>query len=433
MRMLWALSLRNLTVHWRRTLVLGGAIAAVSMVLVCWLGASQSLERRLVGTVAAVGGGHLEISGLHYPPSGRREYFIPDVPALEKVVRKALPELRGLTVRGQRLGSIVSSAGTRGAWIRGVDATNDPRLMGTLRAAEGSLDVLKDPGAVVIGSDLAKVLRLHLYDTVTLMGTTLQGELNSIDLEVRAIFEPQGGLTANQVYLAMASHSQLFGQEPTTSNALMLYFDSPEVAFGAEPRLRAALEQAGYAVVPEIPRQPHARDEIVHQRPWEGMKLNLTRWDDAIQSVRFPLDVVRAVGAGFSVVLMLFIVFGVLNNLWILIDERTVELGTLRALGMQRREVLVLIVLEVLSLSLFSVLVGVASAFGLAWGLSVVEVTLPASLQNFFLQRTVALEPDIFSVLFAGGGVCLVTTFFSIFPARRAGRIPPRVAMSALE
>ncbi len=51
-------------------------------------------------------------------------------------------------------------------------------------------------------------------------------------------------------------------------------------------------------------------------------------------------------------VLLVIIAVGIMNTLWIAIRERTREIGTLRAIGMQRARVLVMFLTEALMLSL---------------------------------------------------------------------------------
>ena len=51
-----------------------------------------------------------------------------------------------------------------------------------------------------------------------------------------------------------------------------------------------------------------------------------------------------------SCVLLVVIGVGIMNTLWIAIRERTREIGTLRAIGMQRRRVLLMFLIEALML-----------------------------------------------------------------------------------
>ena len=57
------------------------------------------------------------------------------------------------------------------------------------------------------------------------------------------------------------------------------------------------------------------------------------------------------------VILIAIIIIGIMNTMWIAIRERTREIGTLRAIGMHRREVLWMFLLESLMLGLFATVV----------------------------------------------------------------------------
>ena len=64
------------------------------------------------------------------------------------------------------------------------------------------------------------------------------------------------------------------------------------------------------------------------------------------------------------VILIAIIIIGIMNTMWIAIRERTREIGTLRAIGMQRREVLWMFLLESLMLGLFATVAGAGGGRG---------------------------------------------------------------------
>lgn len=97
------------------------------------------------------------------------------------------------------------------------------------------------------------------------------------------------------------------------------------------------------------------------------------------------------------------------------VTERTREIGVRKALGATRRAVLLQFLLEAMALCLVGGLLGIAFGFGAS--------ALLSSLANW--NTAVSPEAVLLAVLFSGS----VGLFFGIWPARRAARLDPIVAL----
>jgi putative ABC transport system permease protein len=108
---------------------------------------------------------------------------------------------------------------------------------------------------------------------------------------------------------------------------------------------------------------------------------------------------------------------GILAMMVISVRERTREIGIRRAVGARRRDILVQFILEATSLSLVGGLIG--SVVGIAGGLILARVT----------GWPTAISP--LAILLAMGVSMAVGVFFGAYPARRAARLDPIVALRA--
>lgn len=125
----------------------------------------------------------------------------------------------------------------------------------------------------------------------------------------------------------------------------------------------------------------------------------------------------------FSTVLILFfiILIGVVNSLRMAIRERSREIGTIRAIGMQRSDVRNTFLLETSFLALFASIAGVGLAFLVMWGLSQIPFTgqdnpMGMLLVNNRIKFTPAADAIVFFVFFIVG-IAMATAYF---PARAA-------------
>ena len=119
--------------------------------------------------------------------------------------------------------------------------------------------------------------------------------------------------------------------------------------------------------------------------------------------------------AGIAGVSLLVGGIGIMNIMLVSVTERTKEIGVRKALGATRRAVLLQFLLEATTLCTAGGLLGVAAAFG------------ASKLLAEFANWTMAIAPEAIgmAVLFAAA----VGIFFGLWPARRAARLDPIVAL----
>ncbi len=132
-----------------------------------------------------------------------------------------------------------------------------------------------------------------------------------------------------------------------------------------------------------------------------------------------------------AVLILFFIIqVGVVNTLRMTIRERTPEIGTMRAIGMQRNQVRNLFLLETLYLTTFASLVGIALAFAGMHALASLTFQtdgnpigmLLVSGHLHFLPKTT--DTLLYFLLILG-----ISTATAWFPARRAARLQPSDAL----
>ena len=139
------------------------------------------------------------------------------------------------------------------------------------------------------------------------------------------------------------------------------------------------------------------------------------------------LDVIKYVMLGFAGIAVLVGVFLIVNTFSMLIAQRTRELGLLRALGAERRQVRRSVLVEALLLGLAGSTLGLATGVGLAVGL----IRLMGVFgMNISAAEMVLRWPTPVAAYAVG---VLVTLVAAYLPARRAARVSPMAALSDVE
>ncbi|MFF9392142.1 ABC transporter permease [Streptomyces griseoluteus] len=139
------------------------------------------------------------------------------------------------------------------------------------------------------------------------------------------------------------------------------------------------------------------------------------------------LDVIKYVMLGFAGIAVLVGVFLIVNTFSMLIAQRTRELGLLRALGADRRQVRRSVLLEAMLLGVVGSTLGLAAGIGMAYGL--------IRLMSLFGMNLKATEMVIgwgtpVAAYVVGVGVTFVAAYL---PARRAATVSPMAALSDAE
>ncbi|MFC7216916.1 ABC transporter permease [Streptomyces polyrhachis] len=139
------------------------------------------------------------------------------------------------------------------------------------------------------------------------------------------------------------------------------------------------------------------------------------------------LRVIKYVMLGFAGVAVLVGIFLIVNTFSMLIAQRTRELGLLRALGADRRQVRRSVLTEAVLLGLVGSTLGLVAGLGLAAGLIELMGVLGMNLDA---AEMVVVWTTPLAAYLVGLGVTFVAAYL---PARRAARVSPMAALSDIE
>lgn len=146
-----------------------------------------------------------------------------------------------------------------------------------------------------------------------------------------------------------------------------------------------------------------------------------------VESLGGFLDVIKYVMLGFAGIAVLVGVFLIVNTFSMLIAQRTRELGLLRALGADRRQVRRSVLTEAMLLGVVGSTLGLATGIGLAAGLIALMNTLGMNIKSS--EMVVGWGTPVAAYV-VGVGVTFVAAYL---PARRAAGVSPMAALADAE
>jgi len=269
-------------------------------------------------------------------------------------------------------------------------------------------------------------------DAVTISAPTTRGTNNTVDVRVAAIAHSMGLLSTWNSFVPIETLRTLYqlNGDSTGVIQIMLQPGDLERIPAIASRLRLALDKAGYRVMEADPRAFWMKFQSVAREDWTGQKLDVTSWEDEISFMTWTLKALQGLSFVLIAILVAIIIIGIMNTMLIAIRERTREIGTLRAIGMHRREVLWMFLLESFMLGLMSTVTGALLGTAVAAGLNALHVPVPQGLQFFLMSPHLHLS--VHGSLIAGAivTITIVTCIAAFYPSLRAARLRPVVAMS---
>ena len=421
---------RNLTRHTLRNALLGAALAMVTGALVLLGALTDGIEHAMVQSATTLMTGHVNVGGFFKVTAGSAAPLVSDWPRVLEATRAEVPEIDYVAVRGRGWTKAVSESASMDLVLGGLDIGKEPGFRKVIIPVEGTLDDLAQPDTVLLFQGQADRLKVAVGDMLTLSAPTERGVNNTADVRVAVVAKNVGLLSSFQGFIQGETLRRLYGLNETTTGAIHLYLKEEAAAPVVAARLREKLAAAGWRVMEPDP-QPYWMKlfQTVPSADWTGQKLDVTTWKDELGQFTQFIFGIRAVTAIVLILVMAVVLVGILNTLAIAIRERTREIGTLRAIGMQRRKVLWLFVLETGLLGLGGSLAGAALASALAGALNAARIAVPEGIQLFLMQEHLSFLLTPGAILQRILAVAALATVASIFPAVRAARLRPVTAM----
>ena len=426
------IALLSLFEHKRRTLLLGAAIATVTALLILLNGLSAGIRQTLVETATTLSTGHLNVGGFFKVTAGRAGPVVTDYAKVLEVVKREVPELDFAVPRGRGWGKIISDSGSTQSGIGGIDIDQERDFKRVVQLTSGNFDELAKPNTILLFDSQVDKLKVKVGDAITISAQTPRGVANTIDCRVVAIAKDVGLLSKWNVFVSSDSLRSLYQLRPDVTGAIHLHLhrdaltNLPRLA----ARLRTSLEHAGYRLMDPDPRPFFMKFQQVAREDWTGQKLDVTTWEDELSFMMWTLKALDGLTLILMLILLGIVITGIMNTMWIAIRERTKEIGTLRAIGMQRRGVVRMFFFESLILGVFGGVCGVSVGLGLAARLNAAHIHVPLTVQIFLMSDTLHLSVLPSSMLGAMLLITVVTGLASLFPSLRAARLKPVDAMS---
>ncbi len=447
MRVLVHIALRNLFQARRRTALLGSAIALVSASLILLLSIAHGIEDSLVTSATTLSAGHVNVGGFYKTTATDAAPLITDKAKLRQIVMDNVPGVEGIIERHRGWGKVLSPFGTIQSGLQGVDISTEKRFLERIQLAkesdyvEGGRDEvvgdpskLAQPRTVMMFAANARKLGVRVGDEVTIQIELLGGATNTLDATLVAVARDVGMLSSFAVLLPTQDVLELYRIRPETTGALWVYLDDIDRAEAVRADLAKVFEAEGYRVMDHVAAPFFFKFDTVMGEDWTGQSIDLTTWEDEVSFLTWVLTAFNAVSWSLVTVLVGIIAVGIMNTLYTSVRERTREIGTMRAIGMTRWQVLGLVLLEAGLLGLGATALGTVAGAAIATGIDLLNLPVPIlAVQAILLADTLHLKVVPSNLVAGVVALSTFTALAALWPAWQAASMRPVSAMSHIE
>ena len=408
------LAWRNVWRHRRRTLITLTSIAVGFGLAVLFIGIGDGSHNSMIRNAINLGEGHITVQPRGYLQAPANHKYLSDGASLSE--KLDVLNVTGSVAARISLQVLASTASNSvGAALEGFSSHSDPRQnILKPQLIDGSWIETGDHRGIVIGDGMARKLKVKVGSKVVLMAGKQGGDSQAQLGRVRGIFDSRVDELDDFLILSDLQFAQYFlagegaviEQEPVTRFAVFL--DDPDTQEYWKLKIKSVVE-----------------NDLIVVLDWQEMMPQLVQFiiiDDAGNYI-------------FLLLILIMVVFGIVNTVLMSVLERTREFGLLRALGLGRQHLLLLVFCESLLLSVLAVIIGWIVGGGTHWWFSQHGIDFSALMTEGTAMMGTFMDPVVYTELSWDRVIQLTSIIFAatlasgIYPAIKAARVTPVEAL----
>jgi ABC-type lipoprotein release transport system permease subunit len=404
LRLAW----RNLWRYRRRTWLTVGAMVFSNSLLVFSISLQFGSYDMMINNTLQAFSGHIQVQHEGYLDDPKMRYALSDIVATAGQLRNELA-LENISARAAGFALASSNDRSYGLQILGVEPSFEP-YVSTIPGLVSQGRYLRDDSyeEIVIGSVLARNLKVGLGDEITYLGSGLDDSFAAGVVKVVGIFET--GLPDLDRSMAQISLS---------------YFQD---AF--------AMQQAGHSIAIRADNidQTSELQQRIQTLLTDRQKLVVLHWETLQPGLKQAIQADMTSAWFMYIVLIILVAFSVLNTQLMSVLERTREFGTMMALGLNPGNLARLVMTETFMMSCLGLGLGVLVGFLITYYLSFVGFSYPGLEEmavKFNLPDRMYPSVTFLSILLGPGIVAIGSLLAAVYPALRLYFLLPIEAMRA--
>ena len=423
--MLLFIAWRNI---WRspvRSFLTIAALAGGLVMVIFYAAMMEGMIRQMVHQATAISIGHLQVHRQAYVDDQDLYATLP-WSYMDKVAQE-FPEIK-LAPRLYASGLASAANTSNGVLIKAVDPQLEAvvtKMLEQVRSGELDLGIAdsSEEGLtrynLLIGAQLAKNMKLEPGSELVLVTQAADGSIGNALYRIAAVLKPlEPNFDRMGVLMSIDAYQQLM--------YLQDGFHELVIQLDDITRLETVQTELDDALKKLVSEQP--LDEL-------GGQPLVRNWRQLTPMVADMLEISKTITFVVGFIVIALASLGMLNTMLMAVHERTHEFGILLAIGMKRRWLLLMVLLESFFLALVSAVAGVVLGIGVIKLFGERGIDLSGTLPDGYDWGGIVFEPymklhlDPMDLLNACILMIFITMLASLIPAWRTVRLKPAEVM----
>ena len=249
---------------------------------------------------------------------------------------------------------------------------------------------IEEKSEVAIGSELSENLKIGEGDYLTLLTSTKDGIANAVDVDIAKVYNTGNPGTNDKFLLSNFYMMQNLYDTDGAQRIVVTIKDSDDID-RIESILTDKLYVAGYAV---------------ESKQWSELSQSYTK-------VKSMFGVIFRV---LTVIITVIVLLTLLNTMRMAVNERAKEIGTIRAIGVLKKNVIKIFCAEGILMGLLGCVLAIPILFGVQFLLKVLNITFIPPVASTEVPINLILKPFYIIPVFI---LFTVASFLSSFFASR--------------
>ena len=277
-----------------------------------------------------------------------------------------------------------------GVLLKGIDPYSEELVMKVSEdIVEGSFEELAlTCHGIILGDTLAENLEIEVGDNVE----AIYPGSDKMKLKVVGIIDTGTPLDESLAYARIGTMQDLFRKKGVVSSIGLRVFDP----YQAETIARTIEDDTG-------------KDAV--------------SWIEANSEILELLNTQKVFIWIFYALIYVIAGFGIANTLVTVVMDKKKEIGMLMAMGVSRRSITSIFVIESTILGAFGVLLGCILGYIASVAIGSYEIELPSEM--YLGLTTMPMKIEAMNFIYAAGFSFLLNLIAGVYPARRASRLDP--------
>ena len=442
------IAFRNTVRQKKRSYLLGGAIAFGFLIITLLNGFTSGLVVSVKENFSGIFGGHIFITGEEITERGSIVGKISSSDVLDDIAESFDEDILRVVRRSGMSGDLIFGSKKTFLSVDGIDYSDETGFFSNIELIEGSLKNAVKPGSIIIPDSTADKLGIQVGESVLFSTTTVTGQKNVGEFVLQGIFKGQASFGISSAYASITDVNDLIGLTPEGFISYNLYLYSMEDMDRIGDEIYDALQQKEEVAPREGDEDskdtgesrshgfamggmfqgfslPQAED------PWEGTKYNFVTLNEMMSPIMSLVNVLKTISQVVFIILIVITMVGIMNTFRMILIERTNEIGTMRAIGVQRKGILSIFVWEAGIIAASGAAAGFIISLIIMLVMSFISFSNVTALSFFLREGSIyfsVLPNEIITNFMILITLSLVAAFL---PARAASKLKPAEALRA--